>query len=185
MDQDGGDHAAAFGDRRFQTGADGGTVGMGAKVFVLGDEEQSFQEFGDALAGEGGGFDDFGRAAVFGRHEVLTRQLAVDFVDVGAGEVDFVERHDDRHVGGAGVRDRLFGLGHDAVVGGDDEDDDVGHVGAAGTHGGERLVAGGVDERDRLAVVLDLIRAYMLSDAAAFGQTTFDLRMRSKSKVLP
>ena len=37
-------------------------------------------------------------------------------------------------LGRLGVGDRLDGLGHHAVVGGDDQDDDVGDVGAAGTH---------------------------------------------------
>ncbi len=56
--------------------------------------------------------------------------------------------------GGLGVVDGLDRLRHDAVVGGDDEHDDVGRVGAAGTHGGERLVARGVDEGDLLAVLV-------------------------------
>ena len=51
-----------------------------------------------------------------------------------------------------GVVDGLDGLGHDAVVGGHDQDDDVGDLGAPGPHGGEGLVARGVDEGDQLAV---------------------------------
>ncbi len=42
--------------------------------------------------------------------------------------------------------DGLDGLRHDAVVGGDDQDDDVRDLGATGTHGGKRLVTRGVDE---------------------------------------
>jgi hypothetical protein len=44
---------------------------------------------------------------------------------------------------------RLDGLRHHAVVGRHHQDDDVGGLGAAGTHGGERRVAGGVQEGDR------------------------------------
>ena len=44
------------------------------------------------------------------------------------------------------VADRLFGLRHDAVVGRDDQHRDVGHVGTAGTHFGERFVARRIDE---------------------------------------
>ena len=51
-------------------------------------------------------------------------------------------------LGGARVVDRLERLRHDAVVGRDDQDDDVGDLGAAGAHQGERLVAGGVEEDD-------------------------------------
>ena len=68
-----------------------------------------------------------------------------------------------------GVIDRLDGLRHDAVVGGDHQDDDVGDLGAAGAHGGEGGVAGRVDEGDLLAVVLDLIGADVLGDAAGLA----------------
>ena len=54
-------------------------------------------------------------------------------------------------LGGLGVVDRLDRLGHDAVVGRHHQDDDVGDLGAARAHGREGLVAGGVEEGDRLA----------------------------------
>ena len=65
--------------------------------------------------------------------------------------------------------DGLLGLRHDAVVGGHDDDGNVGDVGAAGAHLGERLVAGGVEEGDRLAAVLDAPGADHLGDAAGLG----------------
>ena len=64
----------------------------------------------------------------------------------------------------------LLGLRHDAVVGGDDDDGDVGDVGPAGPHLGERLVAGRVEEGDRLAVLLDPPGADHLGDAAGLGR---------------
>ena len=66
--------------------------------------------------------------------------------------------------------DGLDGLGHHAVVGGDDEHDDVGDLRAAGPHGGERLVARRVDERDRVVVPLDLVGADVLGDAAGLAR---------------
>ena len=64
---------------------------------------------------------------------------------------------------------RLHRLRHDAVVGRDHQDRDVGHLRTTGTHGGERLVTGGVDEGDGAldAVVLgpDLVRTDVLGDA--------------------
>ena len=66
--------------------------------------------------------------------------------------------------------DRLAGLGHESVVGGDDDDRDVGDLGAASAHLGERLVAGRVDEGERAAVGGDgLVGADVLSDAAGLG----------------
>ena len=63
--------------------------------------------------------------------------------------------------------DGLDRLRHDAVVGRDHEHDDVRHLGAAGAHGGERLVAGRIDEGDLVAQRRrDLIGADVLGDAA-------------------
>ena len=67
------------------------------------------------------------------------------------GPVHLVDRDDDRHLGRLGVADRLDGLLHDAVIGGDDQHDDVGDVGAARAHRGEGLMARRVDEGDLLA----------------------------------
>ena len=46
------------------------------------------------------------------------------------------------------MTDRFLRLVHDSILGGDDEDDDVSHVGAPTSHGGEGGVAGSVEERD-------------------------------------
>ena len=62
--------------------------------------------------------------------------------------------------------DRLERLGHDPVVGRDDDHRDVGHPGAAGTHRGERLVTRRVEEDDAAAVLDDLAGADVLGDAA-------------------
>ena len=73
----------------------------------------------------------------------------LDPVRIGLGLVDLVDGHDDGDAGGLGVVDGFLGLGHDAVVGGDDQDDDVGELGPAGPELGEGLVARRVDEGDR------------------------------------
>ena len=59
-------------------------------------------------------------------------------------------------------------LRHDAVVGRHHQNHDVGDFGAAGTHAGERFVTGGIDEDDLLAVLIDVISADVLGDAAGF-----------------
>ena len=65
--------------------------------------------------------------------------------------------------------DGLDGLRHHSVVGGDNQDDDIGDVGASGTHRGECFMPRRIDESDRPAVGLDLVSADVLRDAAAFG----------------
>ena len=67
------------------------------------------------------------------------------------------------------MRDGLSRLRHDAVVGGDDEDGDVRHLRAARPHGGERLVAGCVEERDLAPVDVSLVRADVLRDPTGLG----------------
>ena len=73
------------------------------------------------------------------------------------------------HSGGAGVIDGFEGLRHDAVVGRDHQHHDIGDLGAAGTHAGERFVAGRIDEDDLAAVLLDVVRADVLRDSAGFA----------------
>ena len=81
---------------------------------------------------------------------------------------------------------RFERLRHDAVIGADHQNDDVGHLGAAGTHTGKRFVARRIDEDDLLAVVRHLRCADMLRDAAGFaiGDVRVD-RIASSSDVLP
>ena len=61
---------------------------------------------------------------------------------------------------------RLDRLGHDAVVGGDDQDDDVGHLGATGTHSRKGGVTRGIDKGDLAVVDHDLRSADGLRNAA-------------------
>ena len=66
--------------------------------------------------------------------------------------------------------DGLDGLGHHRVVGGDDDDTDVGHLGAAGTHGRECFVARRVEEGDVASVgEFDAVRADVLRDASGLA----------------
>ena len=65
-----------------------------------------------------------------------------------SGLVDLVHGDDDRHRRSPGMIDGLDGLRHDAVVGGHDQDHDVGRLSPARAHGGEGLVARRVEEGD-------------------------------------
>ena len=117
----------------------------------------------------GGDVHKHGVAAILFGNQAVLGELSADLVRVGALLINLVDRHDDRHVGRLGVVEGLDGLGHDAVVGGHDEDGDVGHLGTAGAHGCEGLVTGGVDEGDRTLLVVQvdahLIGADGLGDA--------------------
>ena len=57
---------------------------------------------------------------VFG-DEVVLGELGLHRVRLGVGLVDLVDGHDNGHLRGLGVIDGLPCLGHDPVVGGNDE----------------------------------------------------------------
>ena len=84
--------------------------------------------------------------------------------------IHLVDGHDGLHPGGLGVVDGLDGLRHDAVVRRHHEDGDVRGLRAARAHGGERLVARGVEEGDLLAVDFHGVGADVLGDAARLAR---------------
>ena len=122
--------------------------------------------------------DEHRVAAPLLRLEAELGHLRAHAVGLRAFLVDLVDRDDDRHVGRLRVVDGLAGLRAHAVVGGDHDHGDVRRLGAAGTHGGERLVARGVQERDDLVVLVDLVGADVLRDAA--GLARGDLRLADR-----
>ena len=117
----------------------------------------------------GGNLGELGVAAEVGGLQAVLGELGFHAVHVGGRQVALVDGDDDGFPRFFGVFDRLDRLRHDAVIGGDDEDDDVGDVGAAGAHVGENRVARSVEEGDFLIVVDDLIGTDVLGDATRFA----------------
>ena len=131
---------------------------------------QTFEEIRQTVAGLGGDFEFQGLAAHGLDLDVMLQKLGTHPLRVRIGLVDLVDRHDERHAGRLRVADRLHRLGHDTVISRHHEHDDIRHLGATGAHGGERRVAGGVDEGDHVTGWrCDLIRADMLRDATGFA----------------
>ena len=116
---------------------------------------------------------------------VVLQKLLHHPLRIGLRLVDLVDGDDDRRLGRLGVANRLDRLRHDAVVGGDDQHDDVGDLRAARAHGGEGGVAGRVDEGDRLAAGRDdLIGADVLGDAAGFARHDIGVADRVEQRGL-
>ena len=83
------------------------------------------------------------------------------------------------------MADRLDGLLHDAVIGGDDQHDDIGDIGAARAHRGKGLMAGRIDKGDLLAAPqADAVGADMLRDAAGFAAGDIGLAQRVEQRGL-
>ena len=72
--------------------------------------------------------------------------------------------------GGARVIDRFDRLRHDAVIGSNDQHDDIGRLGAASAHGSEGFMARRIDEGNETAGGRNLVGADMLGDAARFAR---------------
>ena len=81
--------------------------------------------------------------------------------------------------------DGLHGLRHHAIVGGDDQHDDIGRLGAASAHLRESFVARRVNEGDPVAArQLHLIGADVLGDAAGFVPGDVGLAQRIEQRCL-
>ena len=127
------------------------TVRIGLQVQQLGLQMDGFEQLVEArlLERRDRHLERFARHAL-DDHLVL-QQVQAHALRIGVRLVHLVDGHDHRHAGGLGVVDGFDRLRHDAVVGRHHQHHDVGDLGAARAHGGERLVARRVDERDLLA----------------------------------
>ena len=162
-----GDRAAALVEPRLDDRALGRTGGVGLEVEHFGLQRDQFEQFVEIELLLGRDLDFERVAAETFDLDFVLQQFGAHALRLGVGLVDLVDRHDQRHMRRLGVVDRLDGLRHDAVVGRDDQHDDIRDLGAAGAHRREGGVAGRVDEGDLGAVGRGhLIGADVLGDAA-------------------
>ena len=145
-------------------------VGIGLELEHVGLQQDRVQELVEVRLGlRRDVLEDRVAAPLLGL-QPLPDELIAHPLGVRIGPVDLVHGNEDGHSGRLRVVDRLDRLRHDAVVGGDDQDSHIGDLRAAGAHGGERLVARCVEERDLAPVAdVDLVGADVLGDAAGLG----------------
>ena len=170
LHEDGRHGTAAAIELRLEHGARRVPLRIGLVLADVADEQNHLeQRVEPGLLLRRDGHHDGLAAPVF-RHEIQIGELALDALGIGAWLVDLVDRHDDRHVRRLRVIDRLARLRHHAVVGRDDQHDDVGDLRAARAHQRERLVARRVEEHDvPSGVGRDVIGADVLRNAAGFA----------------
>ena len=147
VDQDGGDRTQRTVEAGFKHRGPGRAGQSGLRRLQVGGEQDQLQQLLHALSGQGRNLNAGNVAAELFDLQAGVGQGGQGPHDVGRFQVDLVDRDDDLDIGGQGVADRVPGFGHDPVVGGHDQDHDVGDSGAAGPHLRERGVARGVDER--------------------------------------
>ena len=184
VDEHGHDRAAA----RVELGLDDHARRLGVRVGLelldLGQQEDRLEQVVEVRLRLGRDVDEHRLAAPLLRLEAELRHLGADAVGLRALLVDLVDRDEDRHLGRLGVVDRLARLRLHAVVGRHHDHRDVGDLGAAGAHGGERLVARRVEEGDDLVAVVDLVGADVLRDAAGLAGRHLGLADRVEQRRL-
>ena len=166
----GGHYAAFIVAFAFQNNAHARAVRVGFEFHHFGLQRNHFQKFVyiDVLFGRN--FHENRTALPFLGHEASGSQVLLDAVHIGAGEVNFVDRHNDGRSGGFGVFHRFYGLRHNPVRGRYDQNDDVRRLCAAGAHGGESFVAGGVQKCQHAARRGNAVRADVLGNRARFAR---------------
>ena len=128
-----------------------------------------FQQLVDSLSGLCRHIDEQSVATpVFGYHIEL-RQLSANARRVGIFPVDLIDCNDDWNTGRARMLDRFLRLWHDAIVGSNDENDDIGDLCTTGPHTGKRSMARRIEKRHRSPVRIHMVRADMLRNAASLA----------------
>ena len=145
-----------------------GAVGVSFKLFHLSYEGNHFKQVVKTFLCLCGNGNTGCVAAPFLGNKLVFGKLLLNLLGVSAHLIHFIDSDDYRNARRLGVVDSLNGLGHDSVVSRDNKNSDIGYLSAASAHGGERLVSGGVEEGDGLAVYLNAVRADVLGDSARF-----------------
>ena len=192
LDQHGGHRSASAIELRFEHHAGGSAFRSGLELCKIGDQADHFHqqiEVGFLLRGN---VDEDRLAAPVFRHQAAIGELLLHALGQGVGLIDLVNGNDDRNLGGMRVIDGFDRLRHDAVIGGDDEHDDVGGFRSAGTHAGKRFVTRRIEEDDLAAIGrrffvgdANFVGADVLRDASGFAFGNVGERMESSSVVLP
>ena len=96
-------------------------------------------------------------------------ELLLDIVRVCAFLIHLVDSNDNGNARSLCVVDSLNCLGHDTVIGGNNEDSDIRYGSTSCTHGGKCLMAGSIKECDVLALVIYSVSTDVLCDTARLG----------------
>src|SRR6266851_278424 len=145
-----------------------GAIRIGPEIHHVGLQQNHFEQPLDPFACARGNRHRDRFAAVILGNQPLLAELLLDAINVGLGPVDLVYRNYNRNFSRLRVINRFDRLRHHTLVRRDDQDHDIGDLGAARAHSSERLMAGRVDEADLAPVNIDHVGADMLRDTAGF-----------------
>ncbi len=143
----------------------------GAQLHHLGLKQNGVEQFVETQLLERRDLDVHRRSAPRLGNEPVVGKLLPDAVGVGFRKVDLVDGNNDGNLGFLGMVDGFESLGHDAIVGRHDQDDDVRDLGAAGAHQRERLMAGSIEEGHLALGMVHFVGADVLRDAAVLARS--------------
>src|SRR3984893_866250 len=152
LHKNGGNRAAAAIDAGFENRAAGRRAWIGAKLAQIGNEQDPFEELVEIFLFARGDFDDYGIAAPFFRHQAAIGKLTLNAFGLGFRLINLVDGNNDGDVGGTRVVDGFERLRHQAVIGGNDQHNKIGDLGATSAHARKGFVSGRINEDDAAAV---------------------------------
>ena len=140
------------------------------QILHVGNQQNAFQQIINALVLQSRDGNADHVAAPFLGNKTVLGQLGLDGVGVRTRLIHLVDGNDNVNARRFRMVDRFNGLRHHAVVRRNNKDCNIGCHRASCTHGGERLVTGGVKEGDLSALDLDAVSADVLCDTARFAR---------------
>ena len=147
-------------------GAAGG-IGHKLKNFRL--NENIFKKLVNALASLAGNRTADNITTPILRRKTALLELLLNAIDIGSRLVSLRDSHHNLNACLTRNSDTFLRLRHDAVIGSDNQNCDIGNLRTAATHCAECRVTRSIKERNFLASDFHLIGANLLSDAACFA----------------
>ena len=170
LDKDFGHIAAAFVQRALDDCTLCALVGIAFQLHNVGLQDDFFKQFVDIDALLGTDILALVLTAPFFNQQVHIGKLGLDAVGIGTRLIYLVDGEDNRDTGCLCVVDSLYCLRHYLVIGSNNDDGNICHLGTAGTHSGKCLVARGVEECDLASVGSGhLVGTDMLGNTAGFA----------------
>ena len=170
LNQDGGNRTAALIQVCFDGHAAGFLVRVSGQLEHVGGQGDCLQQLVDVGTVASGDIHEHGVATVLFGNQTVLGQLATNLLRGRTFLINLVHSNHNRHVSCLCVVQCFDSLGHNTVIRCDHEDCHVGDLRTAGTHSGERLVTGGIDEGNRAVFTLnggvDLVCTNVLGNAA-------------------
>ena len=148
LNEEGGQWPAAFPYLGFDDHAFGQAVRVGFEIEEFGLQEDGFFQFIQVDPLFGGNLHGKNFTTHFLEYHFVLQEFCSHLFGIGVWPVDFVDGDDNGDGGSFGVVNGFYGLRHDAIVGGNHQDHDIGRRGTTGAHATKSLVAWRIDESD-------------------------------------